>query len=136
MPWHLLRKVQMQSLRSRLLVRVTGALVVVFAVAAGALYWLIRASLLSEFDAVLSSRAAAVAAMTEQDSLRIKLELDPAELPEFSAGRRPHYFQLWDGDETAKRPLFKSPSLANSDLSAPADAGDRPSWRTARCPCG
>ena len=136
MPWPVLRKVQMQSLRSRLLVRVTGALMVVFAVAAGALYLLIRASLLSEFDAVLSSRAAAVASLTEQNNQRIKIELDLAQMPEFAVGRRANVFQIWTGEAPANHTLFKSPSLADADLPLPAGAGDHPRFEFIRLPNG
>lgn len=121
------------SLRSRLLTRVTVALIAVFAIAAVTLYLLMRASLLSEFDTALSTQAAALVSLTEQDNQKIKLELEPGELPDFSSGKRPNYFELWSADG---RPLLKSVSLAEQNLTAPGGAAAHASYRFIRLPNG
>ena len=93
------------SLRFRLLARVTLALILIFAVAAGSLYLIMRASLLAEFDAGLLTQASSLASMTEQDTQKFKLEFEPGEMPEFGAGHHPNYYQLWTLDGQS---LFKS----------------------------
>lgn len=122
-----------QSLRARLLARVTLALAIVFALAAIALYLLIRASLLAEFDTALSAQAAALVSLTEQDNQKIKLELDPGELPDFSNGKRPSYFEIWEQNGIA---VVKSTSLGRQDLSRPDAAAGRHSFHFIRLPNG
>jgi signal transduction histidine kinase len=111
-----------QSLRWRLLARVAVTLLIVFTVAAGCLYALMRASLLAELDGSILGQATAIASLTEQDSHRIKMELEPGELPEFAVGRRPNYMQLWENGKS----IYKSPSLGDRELKPPAEIPDKP----------
>jgi heavy metal sensor kinase len=120
------------SLRWRLLARVAIALLIAFAVAAGSLYAIMRSSLLAQVDASLLGQASAIASLTEQDSHRIKMELEPGELPEFAVGRRPNYLQLWESGKS----LYKSPSLAEHDLQPPADLPDKAVHRFVTLPNG
>lgn len=121
------------SLRFRLLARVTLALILIFAVAAGSLYLIMRASLLAEFDAGLLTQASSLASMTEQDTQKFKLEFEPGEMPEFGAGHHPNYYQLWTLDG---QPLFKSISLAQRELKHPDRVTERPSYDFLRLPDG
>ncbi len=130
LPWQWLHS---SSLRLRLLTRATVALALIFTLAAGSLYLIMRASLLTEFDAALMTQASALASLTEQDTEKFKMEVEPGELPEFAAGRRSNYFQLWTSEGQS---LFKSVSLAKFDLKFPIGVTDRPSHRFVRLPDG
>ena len=130
LPWQWLHS---SSLRLRLLARATLALVLIFTLAAGSLYVVMRASLLTEFDAALMTQASALASLIEQDTQRFKMEVDPGDLPDFAAGRRAHYFQLWTREGQS---LFKANSLAMSDLPFTARATERPTHRFVRLPDG
>lgn len=121
------------SLRLRLLARVTAALAVVFTVAAITLYFLMRASLLAEFDAALLTQASAIQSLTEQDNAKIKLELEPGELPDFAKSKRPNYFQLRSGDG---RSQVKSISLGEQELTPPVPPDSGPSFHALRLPSG
>lgn len=130
LPWPWLHS---QSLRLRLLARVTLALGLIFTIAGASLYLIMRASLIAEFDAGLLTQASALASLTEQDPQIIKLEVEPGELPEFAAGRRPNYFEVWTPQGQS---LFKSVSLARSDLTFPTGVTEHPSHRFLRLPDG
>jgi heavy metal sensor kinase len=122
------------SLRRRLLVRAAAALAILFALAAGAMYLMLRTSLLADFDAALASEASALASLAEQDANRIKIELEPGELPEFRRDKRPHYFQIWDQQGNT---VGASASLAQkASLTRPDDIGTQPIYRNVRLPSG
>jgi heavy metal sensor kinase len=122
------------SLRRRLLVRAAAALAILFALAAGAMYLMLRASLLADFDAALASEASALASLAEQDANRIKIELEPGELPEFRRDKRPHYFQMWDQQGNT---VGASASLAQkATLSRPDGIGTQPIYQNVRLPSG
>lgn len=84
-----------RSLRSRLIFGTAVSLTLIFLAAGVALYMLMRASLIREFDAALLSEAAAVASLTEQDKGNIEVETQPPNLPQFARKDRPHYFEIW-----------------------------------------
>ena len=103
----------MGSIRGRLLLGTAAAAATVLSVAGGALYALVRASMRTDFDASLESKARAMAMLVEQDEGRIEFELGPDLLPEFERRERPEYFQLRHADG---RVLRRSRSLGNVDL--------------------
>jgi heavy metal sensor kinase len=122
------------SLRRRLLLRAAGALAILFALAAGAMYLMLRASLLADFDAALASEASALASLAEQDTNRIKIELEPGELPEFRRDKRPHYFQIWDQQGNT---VGASASLAQkTSLPRPDGISTQPIYQNVRLPSG
>jgi heavy metal sensor kinase len=122
----------MRSLRTRLLIRSTIALALVFAIAAGAVYWLMRRSLISEFDGALTSRARAIAALAEQDGLKVKIEIEPGQMPEFSNGSD-HYFQLWRHNGNV---IARSASLGAADLRKNATIASGPQFEFVTLPNG
>ena len=85
----------MKSLRGRLLLGATISTLLVFALAGLAIYFLVRASLLVEFDQSLASKAAALASITEIDAGRLKVEYDAQQMPEFARKTHREYFQVW-----------------------------------------
>jgi signal transduction histidine kinase len=122
------------SLRVHLLARAAVALALLFAVAAGTIYLLLRASLLASFDAALTTQASALASLVEQDAARIKIELEPGEFPEFHREKRPHYFELLNADGTV---LSRSPSLpAGATLAVPGELSGKPAFAAVRLPSG
>src|SRR5438552_1545862 len=102
----------MRSLRSRLLLTTAAATLTILAAAGLALYFSIRASLLSELDAAMASKAQSLAGFAEFKRDKIKLELDPGQIEEFSTSPRPEYFEMWGAGGVA----VKSASLKSSDL--------------------
>ena len=105
----------MRSLRLQLLTRTTGVVVATFLLAALALYWLMRVSLLAEFDAALLIEARSLTSHVEQSDEEVSVELNLAVLPEFSRIKQPHFFQIWTRDGVT---VARSPSLLDSSLSA------------------
>ena len=99
------------SLQSRLFL--ATALVTVLAVTGAALviYFSVRASLVAEFDASLTTHAHALASLTEQTPKGVVVEIDPVMMPEFSRADRPAYFVVWS-DGTA--PIAMSSSAARN----------------------
>jgi heavy metal sensor kinase len=92
------------------------SLTVIFVVAAVALYLLMRASLVAEFDAALAAEATALTSLVEQDKGDIEVEPAVANLPEFERPQRPHYFEIWAPDGKS---VARSASLAGDHLSRP-----------------
>ncbi|MEP0847083.1 MAG: sensor histidine kinase N-terminal domain-containing protein [Phycisphaerae bacterium] len=106
----------MGSIRRRL---IAGALVATAALlSAGgvALDRVLRATLVSEFDATLAARARTLAALVEQDEGLIEMELPP----ELEAGAQPEagpeYFELQDSDGRVVR---RSKSLSQGEAASP-----------------
>ena len=104
----------MRSLRWQLLTRTTGVVVATLFLAALALYWLMRVSLLAEFDAALLIEARSLTSHVELSEEEVSVELNLATLPEFSRVKQPHFFQIWTRDGVT---VARSPSLFDSSLS-------------------
>ena len=103
----------MISLRRRLLIGTGVGTAIVLIVAGTALFGLMRASLLGEFDKALCEKVTTLAAMVEQDERGVSLEFAEAEMGEFRPKERPEYFQAWLADGTV---VGRSPSLGGEDL--------------------
>jgi signal transduction histidine kinase len=115
----------MPSLRRRLLAGTITTCTAVFIVLGFALDTVERRTLLARFDDVLRSRAMAVASMVEWDGRSVHFDFNPANMPEFSAGEQPQYFQVW----TAGKPFARSGSLAGGEL-APVPTVSGIQWTT------
>jgi len=123
----------MRSLRRRLLWGTAIGSTVVLCAAAIVLFMLVRRSLVAEFDAVLATKALALAALTEQDGNQVKFEWDNLTMPEFARANRPDYFEVWseDGDVIAR-----SRSLQGGDLVRFGGPMDAPDFRPMPLPDG
>ncbi len=83
-----------------------------------ALYWLLRADLVGEFDRTSQVTVERLATFAEYSLGRIAFDSSGELLPAFERADRPDYFQVWLPDGST---LARSPSLAEGAL--PADAG-------------
>ncbi len=107
-----------RSLRLRLLLSTSLASAAVLALLGVAIYGLMWRLLLSQFDAGLLTKAKAIAAMVEQHGPDVTFDVDLDQMPEFAAGRRADYFEVWLGDRNV---LARSASLGKRDLSTPQE---------------
>jgi heavy metal sensor kinase len=101
-----------RSLRARLLLGTTLSLAAILAAASVTLYALMRASLVHEFDDALLAEARAITRLTELDTGRVEVELEPAAAPPTRAGEDPHQFEMWSDDgEVIARSAVAAPAL-------------------------
>jgi two-component system sensor histidine kinase QseC len=121
------------SLRTRLVIGVVAATVLVLAASSIAIYALMRASLFAQFDAALGRTASALAALVEQDGTEIEAEFQEADPPEFRRGDRPEYLQCWRENGEV---LYRSPSLGRARLDRKVGPLDRPVCRSLTLPDG
>jgi len=122
-----------RSLRSRLMIGLAATIVAGFAVAAVMVFVLMRASLMNEFDALLGSKARALATLIEQTGNEIDIEFIEHPMQEFARKIRPEYYQLWD--ETG-RVLAKSRRLGDDNLQQAAGSLAAPGHQFATLPDG
>jgi two-component system sensor histidine kinase QseC len=101
------------SLRTRLLIGVVSAVLLLLSLFSVGIYMVIRAALLRQVDASLVSIAQILAASVEADANEIELEFDVQQMPEFQDRERPTHYQLWrmDGTTVAKSPLLENGNL-------------------------
>jgi signal transduction histidine kinase len=123
----------MRSLRGQLLTSTIGVVLATLCMAALALYFLMRTSLLAEFDASLLVAARTLAAQVEWSDEGLHLEGSATTLPEFSRVKQPHFFQIWSGDG---RTLARSPSLLEASLTTRSSESLEPSFAFATLPNG
>jgi signal transduction histidine kinase len=102
----------MRSLRTRLFVYLIGGAVAVLLVAGLALRAIVVDALQREFDGALSAKARGLVALTEQEGGQVEFEFDEEHMPEFAAGARAEYFELWLADGSL---IHRSPSFEGSD---------------------
>jgi two-component system sensor histidine kinase QseC len=102
-----------RSLRRQLLVRTALTTIVVSALATLAIFLLLRRRLIRDFDAVLESKAVALATLVEVDQGELVLEFASQPPAEFTRGERPEYYEAWDDSGSV---LVRSPQLGGSDL--------------------
>jgi two-component system heavy metal sensor histidine kinase CusS len=102
-----------RSLQLRLLLSTSLASSAILALLGVSVYLLMRHRLLEEFDAALLTKARTLAAMVELNGSEITFDADLDQMPEFSAGRQPEYFEIWLSDGKV---LARSPSLKGGDL--------------------
>jgi len=101
------------SLRTRLLIGVVSAVLLLLSLFSIGIYTAIRDALLGQFDVSLVSMAQVLAASLEVDANEIELELEVQQMPEFQDRERPTHYQVWRMDGTV---VAKSPLLKNTDL--------------------
>ena len=101
------------SLRTRLIVSIISAMLLLLTVFSLVVYTVIRHALINQFDASLTSTARMLAASVEQDGQEIDLEIDVQQMPEFQRTDRPTYYQLWrhDGTVAVRSALLDSREL-------------------------
>jgi len=90
-----------KSLRSRLLLGIGATTLIGFAVAAGLIFVVLRASLLREFDALLASKVRALVTLIKQRGEELEIEFADHPMQEFARKVRPEYYEVWDEDGTA-----------------------------------
>lgn len=103
----------------RLLAGTSLATVAVLALLGTTIYLSVRHAMLSEFDAALRATSNALASMTEQTDHGIRFEAALQQMPEFTAGHPPAYYESW---MSGGRVLARSPTLGTRDLPATASA--------------
>lgn len=95
------------SMRARLLAGLSLGVALTFAISGAVILWLTRASLMSQFDESLISRAHSLAALIEDDAAVIEIEMDPA-----GTFGDPLAFEIWQDE----RVLMRSNTLGQGDL--------------------
>jgi two-component system sensor histidine kinase QseC len=122
-----------RSIRAALQARLLAALILVLVVAGGALYLLIHARLLAQFDAALLGKARLLAAGVKYEGETLEADFVEQPPPELARTRDPEYLELWGEGEVSladllspaapgPRVLARSPSLDGRDLPYPAAA--------------
>ena len=123
----------MHTLRARLLVGTALGTGLVLSASALALYMVVRAALLTEFDEALGSKARSLAALVEQEGDVLEMEFDEINLPEFAPSDLAEYYQLWSA---SGRVLARSASLSGHDLELTSKSADSPTYRLVNLPDG
>jgi signal transduction histidine kinase len=115
----------MFSLRRRLLAGTAISLTVVFIAAAVALYLLMQASLINEFDRALTAEAQALAALAEQDVDGIDVEVDAGTFPDFGRLQRAHYFEMLSDSGAS---VARSPAMGDWHFPRPPASSGQPTY--------
>ena len=102
-----------RSLRTRLLTRIIGGMILLLTVFSLLIYVVIRSALVKQFDTSLVSIAQVLAASVELDGDEIELEFEVQKMPEFLNSEHPTHYQLWDENGTV---IAKSPLLGTENL--------------------
>lgn len=118
------------SLRRRLVWGTVGATTLVLLCAGLMLERVLRHWLQQEFDAGLAGRAALLATLVEQEESDLEFDFDYRSMPEFAAGPRQEFFQIWRENGSV---LARSQSLRQEDL---VEGGPLPHWTTLALPDG
>jgi len=122
----------MSSLRTRLLIGLTGLMSLLVAGFGGMIYLAISRSLTESFEEGLRVESAALATLLDCDENGVEMEFDDRAMPEFSRAKRPHYFQLRDVNGTT---MERSLSLQENDLPLP-ESSEPLRMRAIRLPDG
>ncbi len=123
----------MHSLQARLVTLTAVLLAGTLSLAAVAIYLLMRASLLAEFDGALLVEARSLASHVEQSGEQMSLESDIDRLFDYARPDHPHYFEIWQPDGNVQA---KSVSLKDQDLQRPAHTAGDPQYQTTTLPNG
>lgn len=102
-----------RSLRYRLLISATLCSVIVLGLLGISVYAAMRHFLLNEFDDSLREDARLLSTMVELNDGRIDFQFHPSQLPDYVAGDRIRYFQVWRNDGSI---LERSRSLRDKHL--------------------
>lgn len=123
----------MKSLRGQLLWGVTLGTTVVFVASGVVLDVLIGRALWAGFDDALATQARALTALAEQTEEGLEFEPAEGSSPNFAAGDRPSYYQVWRADGGV---LARSSSLKQANLARLTGPHDVPTFRSVRLPGG
>ncbi len=123
----------MRSIRSFLLWRLVGGTTLVLAIAGLGVGYLLDRALRTQFDDQLTNRLRGLASILFQVRDEVVFEFSEQLMPEYVAGERPAYFQLWFADGSL---LERSESLGSGDLVTRTGAGAGPRHWTAPLPDG
>ena len=123
----------MTSIRRRLTIWVLAGCSVLWAGGAAGLYLDLRAGLLGEFDATLTARAQALAALTRQRGTVVELDFPGEFMPGFERGGAADYFQMQRADGGV---FDQSPSLDGHVLAGAAAAAATPQYADVTLPDG
>jgi two-component system sensor histidine kinase QseC len=99
--------------RRQLLIRTAATTIAVSALATLAIFLLLRRKLIQDFDAVLQSKALALATLVELDQGEVVTEFAHQPPAEYARDERPEYYEAWDENGNV---LARSPRLGASDL--------------------
>ena len=122
------------SIRGRLLVGLLAGLGLLSVAGGAFLYWCVEGVLSRQFDAGLEAQAHAIGnLLKQQPDGGTEFEFSAESMPEFAAGGRSRFFELWREDGTL---LERSPPLGQRDLPLPADADAAPVWSDLAWPDG
>ncbi len=121
----------MRSLRTRLVIRTALLLASTLSIAALAIYLLMRASLISEFDAALLVEARSLSSHVEESDQKVSFEFEVSQLPDYARKDHPHYFQIWTDEGQVKA---RSQSLGHQNLVQPRELTDFPVYSVATLP--
>jgi two-component system sensor histidine kinase QseC len=100
------------SLKWRLLGWTAGGMVVLLGVFGVVIYTRVHRLLWEEFDDTLQGTAGLLAAFVKMEEGHVEMDFTEREMPEFSRGHKPAYFELWDGGAV----VVRSPALGTGDL--------------------
>jgi signal transduction histidine kinase len=109
----------MRSIRSALVLRLASSLVALLLVIGFALWLLLRASLLRDFDEGQEAKAETIATLVSERDGRIDFDFADEIMPEFSRALDPQYFELRFADGTS---IERSRSLHGVGLDVPLSA--------------
>lgn len=123
----------MRSLRASLVMRTALLLASTLSIAAVTIYLLMRASLISEFDAALLVEARSLTSHVEQSGREVSLEFQVGELPDYARSDHPHYFEIWSHGGQLKG---KSQSVGDQNLERPSGLTEEPVYSVVALPNG
>jgi two-component system sensor histidine kinase QseC len=102
-----------KSIQRRLILAVGVSYCLLWSIGGLAVYLVVRAGYVAEFDRVLKANAEALATMTNQKAGQVESDYSDDLMPGFARTRHPDYFQLWLPDGSTRK---RSPSLVSNDL--------------------
>ena len=116
----------MRSLRTRLLAGIIGGMILLLIVFSLLIYFVIRSTLVKQFDISLASVAQILAASVEIDANGIDVEIEVQQMPEFTDPNHPMNYQIWNLDGQV---ISRSPLLGTDDLPCFHDSLDKPIFK-------
>jgi two-component system sensor histidine kinase QseC len=122
-----------KSIQHRLIFTVGVAYCLLWSIGGLAVYLVVRAGYVAEFDRVLKANVQALATMTNQKAGQVESDYSQELMPGFTHGRHPDYFQLWLPDGSTQK---RSPSLASNDLPLRAGTINKPMFWNMTLPDG
>ncbi len=123
----------MKSLRSRLLLQVAGGVAVLLLLTGAVVYWLVRATLLAEFDAALLAEATTLASMVDHEPGGVVSDIGEKKIALFEARDANAFYALRDAKD---RTIDRSRSVGSHEFPRLGARVDQPVFRTESLPDG